>query len=204
MPRPHRDNQEGVIHHVVTRGNNKQDIFRERSDYFIFAEILRESCFLHPLAIYNYALMTNHIHLLVETKKKGSFSKAIGETMRKYAIYFNQKYNHVGHVFQSRFKSSVIDRNGYFFLCSRYIDLNPVEAGIINSPQDYPWSGYATLAFGKAGIIPLEFHSLYEGLGNTPEERRLSYRNIVGPPLVPSQQSKVAQRFQEPKSSACA
>jgi len=186
MPRSPRIHAAEVVHHVIMRGNNKQDIFRERFDFLKFGQLLQDSTLTHPLALYNYALMTNHIHLLVETKKDGSLSKALRETTREYAKYFNKKYDHVGHVFQGRFKSFVIDKERYFFLCSRYIDLNPVKAGLVNEPEKYPWSGCQTLAFGRKSSISLDYHPLYEGLGNTPEERQLSYQSIVRQSLMPN------------------
>lgn len=179
MPRTPRVNEPGFIHHVTTRGNNKQVIFRDSYDFRKFGKFLSEAIQQYPMVVYNYALMSNHIHLLLETKQEKSLSRGMEHAMKEYAKYFNKKYDHVGHVFQGRFKSFVIEKERYFFLCSRYIDLNPVKAGIVQEPQQYLWSGYPSLAFGKAGIIPIEHHDLYKGLGTTPEERQAAYRAIV-------------------------
>lgn len=186
MPSPPRINETGFVHHVIARGNNKQNLFKDPSDFLKFSHFLSEAITRYPLAIYNYALMTNHFHLLVETKQEGSLSKVLEETTREYAKYFNKKYDHIGHVFQGRFKSIVIEEEKYFFLCSRYIDLNPIKACIVNQPEEYAWSGYKTLAFGRSSVIPLEYHALYQGLGDTSEERQISYRSIVSQPFVPN------------------
>lgn len=179
MPRAPRCQEAGYLHHVVCRGNDRQNIFRDRSDFLQYIHFLEKARKLYPLAVYNFVLMDNHIHLLVEPLAEGNLSKVMEETSKAYAKYFNKKYNKTGHLFQGRFKSFLIQQERYFFCCSRYIDLNPVKAGKAKKPEDYPWSGYAQLCHGKKLPLTLNFHELYKELGKTEQERRIGYRVIV-------------------------
>jgi len=123
--------------------------------------------------------MDNHIHLLVEPKADGSLSKVMEDTSKAYAKYFNKKYGRVGHVFQGRFKSFLVQQERYFFACSRYIDLNPVKAGLVSEPKDYSWSGYSDLITGKSGNIKLDESEVYLSLGKSGFERQIAYRTLV-------------------------
>ncbi|HLF17637.1 MAG TPA: transposase [Candidatus Omnitrophota bacterium] len=179
MPRSQRLNQAGLLHHVISRGNAGQSLFRDREDHLQYLSLLKQAISEHPLSLYNYVLMGNTVHLLVETKKDGALSKAMELVTREYAKYFNAKYNSVGHVFQGRFKSFTVQDDQYYIACSRYIDANPVKSGLVNDPKDYEWSGYRALAFGEKGEIGLDSHPLYENLGQSPKERQLVYKTLV-------------------------
>lgn len=187
MPRSNRLTQAGLLHHVIARGNANQDLFRDEEDYHQYISLLRKAVSQYPLYVYNFALMKNHLNLLVETKEEGSLSKAMENVTREYAKYFNQKYNSIGHVFAGRFKSFAVQDKQYFLACSRYIDLNPVKSNLVKDPKDYKWSGFGQLALGKPGEITLDQHDLYKALGNTPQERELVYRSLayqqIGPEL---------------------
>jgi len=129
------------IYHVMIRGNDKKDIFFDVEDRKKFLEILgkvKDSNNYYNLA---YCLMTNHVHLLI---KEGSenislIMKRINVT---YAYYFNRKYNRIGHLFQDRFRSEIIEDDNYLLLAARYIHNNPIKAGVVAKPEDYPWSSY--------------------------------------------------------------
>ncbi len=179
MPRPLRLQDAGYVHHVVCRGNDRQPIFSTPQDYLQYLDFLNEARTLYPCKIYNYVLMTNHIHLLIEPKAGGALSKFMEHVSKGYAKYFNKKYGREGHVFQGRFKSFIVQEERYFFTCSRYIDLNPANAHMVASAQDYAWSGYGMLAHGQKGPLVLDFHLLYLQLGRSDSERQIAYRALV-------------------------
>ena len=179
MPRAQRLNQAGVMHHVISRGNANQVLFRDEDDYFKYLSLLGEGIRQHPLFLYNYVLLPSYLHLLVETKQDGALSKTMEMVTREYAKYFNIKYNSMGHVFLGRFKSFVVQAGEYYFGCSKYIDLNPVREGLVKEPKDYRWSGYRQLALGERGEIILDEHELYRALGAGLKERQLVYRTLV-------------------------
>jgi len=141
MPRKKRIWYPGAIYHIVCRGNRRGEIFREYDDYFAYLSILDEIQQKHGFILYSYCLMTNHMHLQMETEDVD-----IGNIMRSinlfYTKYFNNKYNLVGHLFQGRYRSELIDNDGYNLQTSRYIHLNPVKAKMVNGPSEYIWSSY--------------------------------------------------------------
>src|SRR3989338_5295216 len=179
MPSPNRFWKPGYVYHLVTRGNNKQIIFREPKDFQQYLYLLEEARKTFSVLVYNYVLMNNHVHLLVGVEENGDVSKAMEHIGKGYAKYFNYKYNYVGHVFQGRFKSFMILDEWYFFACTRYIDLNPVKAWLVNYPKDYVWAGYSTLGCGRRGIVRLDAHDLYCRLDSDPVMRQSVYRSLV-------------------------
>lgn len=179
MPRALRIQDAGYMHHVISRGNDRQVLFKSPKDFQTYIGFLEEARSLYPLKIYNFCLMDNHVHLLVEPSEDGSMSKVMEHVSKAYAKYFNAKYDHVGHVFQGRFKSFLIQEERYFFACSRYIDLNPVKANLVVNPADYRWSGYQELAYGKRSLVDLNSHQIYEELGANNRERQIAYKAFV-------------------------
>lgn len=179
MPRPIRLQDAGYIHHVVCRGNDRQILFNSPQDFLKYLDLLDESRRLYPCQLYNYVLMDNHIHLLLEPVSEGALSKFMEYVSKGYAKYFNKKYGHEGHVFQGRFKSFLVQSERYLFTCSRYIDLNPVKANMVSAAKDYAWSGHAVLGYGERGALRLDKHPLYESLGDEEFERQIAYRAIV-------------------------
>ena len=179
MPRPLRIQTAGFVHHVIARGNDRQALFISPEDFRKFLDILDATRKQFPLHIYNYCLMDNHLHLLVEPLEDGALSKVMQITSKEYAKYFNYKYERTGHVFEGRFKSFLIQKERYFFACSRYIDLNSVKARVVAEPQKYIWSGYARLGYGEKAAIKLDQHDLYMNLGANDTERQIAYRALV-------------------------
>jgi putative transposase len=167
------------VQHVVCRGNDRQLLFNSSSDFEQYIKLLNEARGLFPVYIYNFVLMDNHIHLLVEPKSDGNLAKMMEMVSKAYAKYFNKTYNREGNVFQGRYKSFLIQEERYFFACSHYIDFNPVQATLVADPKDYHWSGYNALATGKEGELYLDEHHIYHDLGTTDQERKISYRALV-------------------------
>lgn len=143
MPRGPRIHFENAFYHVFNRGVAKQKIFLGDRDYIKFLKGLdrlkTKKRFDH--SIYSYVLMPTHFHLLIQTRKV-PISKIMASLLTSYSMYFNKKNGRVGVVFQNRFKSKLCDKDSYFLGASRYIHLNPIEAGLCRNLEDYPWSSY--------------------------------------------------------------
>lgn len=146
MPRKNRLWREGSILHITVRGNRRSDIFRSVDDYYVYLKSLQHSIkfYNNEFQILSYCLMTNHIHLQIETKSV-HIKKLMGKINTFYAKYFNNKYDYHGHLFQGRYGSQIIDSDSYILEASRYISLNPVRANIVKKPEDYEWSSYPML-----------------------------------------------------------
>jgi len=125
----------------VTRGNNKQNIFLAKEDYWQFMNYLRRVHEKYPFDLYSYCLMSNHVHLQIATKDTEIWTIMRGINW-SYSKYFNAKYDKVGHLFQNRYHSEIIEDDAYLLQTSKYIHLNPVKAGIVDQPAKYPWSSY--------------------------------------------------------------
>jgi len=179
MPRSLRIQDAGYLHHVICVGNNHQNIFKSHSDFQQYISFLEKARKKFPVNIYNYVFMDNQLHMLVEAKEEGSLSKFMEEGSKSYARYFNRRYDHSGHVFSGRYKSFLVQKERYFFICCRYIDLNPVKANVVSDPKQYAWSGYSALACGKDSPLKLDFHNLYKELGANSVERQIAYRALV-------------------------
>lgn len=141
MPRKNRIWYPGAVYHIMCRGNHRNDIFRDDEDRQVYLTKLWEAKESYDFYLYSYCLMTNHVHLQIETINIdiGVIMKRINMT---YAIYFNQKYNFVGHLFQGRYRSELIEADPHNLEISRYIHLNPVKAEMVELPQEYSWSSY--------------------------------------------------------------
>jgi putative transposase len=166
-----------VPYHVIQRGNNKNPIFLSDEDYLFFLVVLREAKIKHPCLIYSYCLMPNHFHLLLEPQEKENVSLFMKFTGAKYVHYFNRLYQRSGTLWEGRFRSSLIDKETYFVTCSSYIEMNPVRAGIVSSPELYRWSSYRIKAFGGKSPI-VDFDSWYNSIGSDTEERQYKYRKF--------------------------
>jgi putative transposase len=124
-----------------------------------------------------YVLMTNHIHLLVTGRTSGALSAMMHSLGRRYVRYFNRVHARTGTLFEGRFKSSLVDTDSYLFTCYRYIELNPVRAGLVTDPGAYRWSSHGHNALG-AGNAAIREHPEYQSLGSTPAERQRAYREL--------------------------
>ncbi len=141
MARSVRMDYPDTFYHVLSRGNERRAIFRDKQDYEKFIDLISRMVERFDLDVHAYVLMNNHYHLLLRTRL-GNLSKAIQWLGLSYSIWFNRKHKRAGHLFQGRFKSFVIENERYFVAMCLYIHRNPVRAGIVNNPLDYPWSSY--------------------------------------------------------------
>ena len=177
MPRRPRLFVADIPYHIIQRGNNRNPIFFSDEDYLFFLEVLREAKTKHPCLIYSYCLMTNHFHLLVEPQEKENVSFLMKLLGAKYVRYVNRTYKRTGTLWEGRFKCSLIDEELYFLSCLHYIEMNPLRAGIVTSPELYRWSSYRFRAYGKKSPI-LDLDSWYNSLGSNETERQLKYRQF--------------------------
>lgn len=131
----------GYIYHITARGNRRYTIFRNKEDRLKYLEIVEDAKEKFPFILHSYCLMTNHVHLLIETINEPP-GKIIQYIHYRYARYFNKRNGFEGHLFQGRFKSVIIRNNKQMVDTSCYIHLNPVRAGIATEPEKYQWSSY--------------------------------------------------------------
>jgi putative transposase len=177
MARKPRIEYPGAFFHIIVRGNNRENIFRDSADYLRYLEKLVYFCREGGTTLYAYCLMPNHVHLLLEMGK-GSLSKVLQRFHTWYTLHFNRRYDRVGHVFQGRYKAILCDRDAYLLELVRYIHLNPVRAGLVDRPQDYGWSSHGIyMGVDKSGTIDPSF-VLGQFSDNLAAARR-SYRSFV-------------------------
>jgi REP element-mobilizing transposase RayT len=175
MARPVRIEYPGAIYHVVTRGNNRQRIFKDDTDRKTYLEKLLTYCEKKDVKLLCYCLLSNHVHLLLQTLQ-GNLSKLMQAFQTSYTGYYNRRHNSTGHVFEQRYKAFLVDRDNYLLQVSRYIHLNPVGASLVGRPQDHRWSSYwEYVGGGKEGLVEKEV--VLEQFGGRDRVRR--YREYV-------------------------
>jgi REP-associated tyrosine transposase len=175
MPRRPRLRVSGVPLHIIQRGNNRTPCFYADEDYGLYLHHLTQLSARFECAVHAYVLMTNHVHLLLTPEHDDGPSLLMKHLGQRYVQYVNRTYRRSGTLWEGRFRSSPVQREGYLLKCQRYIELNPVRAGMVRHPRDYPWSSHRTNAelHPSTLIVP---HQEYIGLGETPEQRAFAYR----------------------------
>jgi putative transposase len=181
MPRRPRRLIQGMPYHLVQRGNNRQPCFSDVEDRLIYLGLWKAKSAQHGLPVHAYCLMTNHVHILCSNVSDGCISRTVKTVNGTYAAYVNRKYGRTGTLWEGRFWSSLIQTRRYLLACYRYIELNPVRAGLVQHPQDYPWSSYQANAMGKESWI--ETHEEFDSLGLCPATRQIAYKKLFAAPL---------------------
>lgn len=141
MSRPLRVEFAGALYHVTSRGNARQPIYLDEQDFTLFIEVLADTCQRFNWVVHSYCLMTNHYHLLLETPD-GNLSQGMRQLNGVYTQKFNRKHRRVGHLYQGRYKAILVDKDAYLLEVGRYILLNPVRAGMVDTPNEYEWSSW--------------------------------------------------------------
>jgi len=167
----------GHPQHVIQRGNNRSVIFGAEADYAFYLEKLWEGCRKLGCDVHAYVLMTNHAHLLLTPHSENSIGKLIQFIGRYYVQYFNYQYRRTGTLWEGRYKATLLDSEQYLLTCYRYIELNPVRAGMVEHPDEYPWSSYRFNALGEPDNVVIP-HELYQRLGADGPARQASYRAL--------------------------
>ncbi len=179
--------------HIIQRGNNRQKCFYKKKDFILYIRWLKEYAKKFDVSIHAWVLMTNHVHILCTPKKAKSISLVMQSLGRRYVRYFNHAYERTGTLWEGRFKSCIVQSDSYFLNVQKYIELNPVRAGMVSHPVDYIWSSYQINALGKHSDLCTP-HYLYSSLGMNKSQRLVNYRKFV-------EQSLTEEILQEIRSS---
>jgi len=139
MPRSARITIENACYHIITRGNQKQTVFKDPADYQKYLLLLSKYKRKYGFKLYCFCLMPNHVHLVIEVNKTKDLNKIMRGMNLSYTLYFNMKYEKVGHLWQDRFKSKVIEKDAYLLECIKYIENNPIRASLVSSADEYLW-----------------------------------------------------------------
>jgi putative transposase len=177
MSRRARITLSGVPLHLIQRGNNRQACFFADEDYGLYLDWLAACGAAQGCRVHAYVLMTNHVHLLVTPESEdgaGRLMKALGQ---RYVQHVNRRYARSGTLWEGRFRSCVVQDETYLLACQRYIELNPVRAGMVGHPADYRWSSYRANAQGETGPV-IQPHGLYLALGTNPAARQAAWRAL--------------------------
>jgi putative transposase len=192
MPRRARLVLPNLPMHLIQRGNNRQICFAADQDYRVYLNWLMDYARKAECQIHAYVLMTNHVHLLLSAARvesPGELMKALGQ---RYVQYFNRTYKRSGTLWEGRFRSCLANSEQYLLACQRYIELNPVRAGMVNHPADYRWSSYRANAQGEENAL-LTPHPLYLGLGLDTAQRLNRYRELFRHELEPGLVDQIRQ-----------
>lgn len=178
--------------HVIQRGNNRTRIFRVPDDFARFRELLLEASRRFGCAIHAYVFMTNHAHLLITPDDDRGPSRMMQAIGQRYVRGMNARHRRTGTLWEGRFRSSLIDYERYLLACSRYIELNPVRARMVDAPDRYAWSSYRCNAYGAIDELVTP-HAVYQGLDSSPAARQAAYRALFQVPL----KSRVVERIRD-------
>jgi putative transposase len=177
MPRQPRYFIPGIPQHVIARGVDRQPVFFQAEDYRLYLAAVKEAAKGSRCLVHAYVLMTNHVHLLATPGHERSLPLLMQAMGRTYVQRLNTRYGRTGTLWEGRYKASPIQSNEYLLACQRYIELNPVRAGMVTAPGHYPYSSYAHHALGKADPL-LTPHALFFSLGASPAVRQRAYRRL--------------------------
>jgi putative transposase len=169
--------------HVMCRGNNRRNVFIKPKDYQFYLWLAGKYKREAAIKIVHYCIMPNHVHFLLEVAPESNLASFMKRLNLVYFFHFRKKREYVGHLWQGRFKSKIIGKDNYFIQCGKYIELNPVRAGLCQAPEEYAFSSYMYYAYGKENEL-LDEDPFYADFGRTPHERRVSYREMMTNEIV--------------------
>lgn len=163
--------------HIIQRGNNRQVCFVAKEDYEAYGDWLWEYSQKYKVDVHAWVMMTNHVHLLCSPRQGDAISSMMQALGRQYVRYFNHAYRRSGTLWEGRYKSCLVQEERYLIEVYRYIELNPVRAGMVEAPGQYRWSSYSVNAEGKTSGL-CSPHPEYLAMGKTPAERQKNYRTL--------------------------
>lgn len=184
----------GLPHHLIQRGNNRQQIFLAPADFQFYLELLQEHATQFGVAVHAYVLMPNHVHLLATPRTQDALPKMMQAVGRRYVRRFNDSYGRTGTLWEGRYRSTMVQAERYLLACMVYVDLNPVRAGLVSQASDYAWSSHGHYAGLRMDPL-ITPHPLVWALGNTPFAREAAYVALV-------QQGVGAKQLQDLTQSA--
>ena len=177
MPRRARLRFADVPLHVVQRGNNRGACFFAESDYLVYRAQLSALAERFECAVHAYVLMTNHVHLLLTPAEPDGVSRLMKHLGQRYVQYVNRRHGRTGTLWEGRFHSCIVQAEAYLLACQRYIELNPVRAGMVRDPADYRWSSYAANALGAQDDL-VKPHATMLALSANEQRRMQAYRSM--------------------------
>lgn len=178
MPRTARLVFPNHPHHIIHRGHNRQPVFMSDDDYLYYLDNLNEWKTKLQCKLYAYCLMTNHVHLILDPgEKEENMAKLMKRVAGRQTRYVNKLEKRTGTLWEGRYKSSPISVDNYLMACSRYIELNPVRACLVDHPGSYQWSSYTEKTGGNHKMVDAD--PFYLGLSNDIEERKVKYEEWV-------------------------
>lgn len=178
MPRPPRLLLPKSFYHVMTRGNNKKQVFRSDADYQYYLARLSLYKNQHPFDLYHYCLMPNHTHFLIQTKNAFDFAQFMKKLNLSYFHYYRGKYGWVGHFWQDRYRSQPVGKDAYLIQCGKYIELNPVRQGLVKAPEEYRYSSHGYYQAGEPNNL-ITADIFYKSLGRSALERQKEYTKLI-------------------------
>ena len=184
MPRLPRLKLPNTPLHIIQRGNNRSVCFGSDEDCLFYLDHLADISAKMGVAVHAYVLMTNHVHLLATPQDAEGVSQLMKRLGQRYVQHFNRAYRRTGTLWEGRFRSCVVGEEKYFLGCHRYIELNPMRAGLVAHPAEYRWSSYGVNAQGNGHPL-IRPHTVYLGLGQSDAERQVAYRALFRHELDP-------------------
>ncbi len=201
MPRQPRFNLAGVPQHIIQRGNNRQRTFFADDDYRRYLDYLASAARAHSCAVHAYALLPNHVHLLVTPGVAGAASKLMQSLSGRYVQYVNAAHGRSGTLWEGRYRACIVETERYLMTCHRYIELNPVRAGLVRRPADYPWSSFRHNGAGAPSGFVVQ-HALYRALGASPGERRAAYGALFQSPMEDGELRRIRTALNQERALA--
>ncbi len=177
MARLPRIDVPGLPQHLIVRGNNRANLFADDADRWLFMRFLKEAVKESGCELHAYVLMSNHVHLLATGEEHGALSMMMQSVGRRFSRFFNVRHDRTGGLFEGRFRSSLVQSERYLLTCMRYIEANPLRAGMVHLPADYRWSSHRQNATGNPTGM-LTAHEVFLRLGGDPLARATAYRAL--------------------------
>lgn len=185
----------GLPLHVIQRGNDRQPIFRNVGDLAFYRACVAQAMRTHGVAIHAYVFMTNHVHLLVTPQLPISLPKMMQSIGRRYVLHFNATHKRTGTLWEGRYKAAIVDDERYLLTCMRYIELNPVRAGMVARPEEFAWSSHRANALGRYDEL-IESHVAFTLLGSTRAVRQAAYRALFQAPIPADEMTRIRDATQ--------
>jgi putative transposase len=174
---------DGLVYHALNRGNNRAPVFFDAADFQAFLLALRQTRERYPFRLFAYCLMKNHFHLVLQPEKGANVSRVLQSVTVAHTWHYHKERASSGHVWQGRFKSPVIEEDEHLLTVMRYVEANPLRAGITEDLASYPWSSYPVHGLGKSDDLVAEA-PVWRGLGTTEGARQKRWRKWVHRPLT--------------------
>lgn len=184
MPRIERGLVDGFVYHIINRGNGRQEVFHKERDYKVFIDLIRQGKELHPIIILTYCLMPNHFHIVVQTLHADELSKFMQWVMTSHVRRYHTHYKTSGHIWQGRFKSFIIQVDEHLIMALRYVESNPIRAGLVKSAGEWLWSSHLERIDKKKSTGILD---------QLPIELPRDWNQYVDEPLTEKELSRIRQ-----------